>query len=446
MKKIILSLLLPLVLVSWLRGLPAGVTSIAFSTSQAQFAAGDVITIQEVFASSANLAPGDVVVVRGTYTLQSRAAAIIGLSLTTSGPSGPTPVSPLARSQIAAGSGTFELEYSIQQVGSMHVTFSPTTSGSSFGGVYFAGTAGSGTPSTPATPLTPVVTPPVINPVGVSSVPFVTSQAKFETGDAITITEVRASSPNLAPGDVVVVRGSFVLQSRTAAVLMISLTSNAPGATEVVASNSRMTVAAGTGTFELAYEVKQPGALHVTFYPAAGGSSFGGVYFAAPGAAASAGGAGGVAVTNPTTNVGKLGNLSIRSLVGPGEGVLVAGLTVTEQERYVVIRGVGPSLNAFGLSNFLRKPVLTVYNASGEVVATAGGWGAAYSGDQRAGIVLLMNSVGAFPLTAGSDDAVLNLRLLPGGYTVSVAPGDGQSGVALLEIYASSTFSLPLPR
>jgi hypothetical protein len=109
----------------------------------------------------------------------------------------------------------------------------------------------------------------------------------------------------------------------------------------------------------------------------------------------------------------------------------------------VVIRGVGPSLGAFGLTGFLRKPMLSVYSASGELIATTGSWSVAYTGNQRTGIQLLMSSVGAFPLTAGSDDAVLNLRLTPGGYTVNVATGDGQSGVALLEIYASATFSLP---
>lgn len=441
MKKSLLGLFVSLLVASLLHALPPGVSSIPFTTSQAQFAAGDAITIQEVFATSSTLGPGTTVVVRGTYTLASRASAVLQVQLTSSAPAGSYSPPRLA---ISAGSGTFELEHVVQQVGTLHVTFYPATSGSSFGGLYFAAAPVSGQPTTPITPPSvPPVATPQINTAGLSVVPFATSQAKFEGGDSITLLEVLASSPRLEPGDTVVVRGQYSLQSRSQAVLMISLTVNAPGATEPVSALSRMTVDAGPGGFELAYVIRQPGALHVTFYPSgAGGSSFGGVYFAPPGTGGRAG-SNTVAINNPTANTGKLANLSIRSLVGPGEGALVAGMTVTDQERYVVIRGIGPSLSAFGVSGALRKPLLTVHDASGEVVATAGSWSAAFTGNQRTGIQMTMEAVGAFPLAAGSDDAVLNLRLVPGGYTVTVTTGDGQPGVVLLEIYASATYSLP---
>ena len=438
MKKTLLGLFFPFLFASLLHALPAGVVSIPFTTSQAQFLAGDAITIQEVFASSANLAPGDTVVVRGTYTLASRASAVLQVQLTSSGPG--NSYSP-PRLNITAGSGTFELEHVIQQVGTLHVTFYPSASGSSFGGIYFASAASTGQPTTPTNPTTTPVGATPISTAGLSSVPFATSQVKFESGDSITIQDVLASSPRLEPGDTVVVRGQYVLQSRSQALLMISLTTNAPGATEPISANARKTIDAGAGTFELAYEIKQPGALHVTFYPAGSGSSFGGVYFAPPGAGGAAGTS--VAINNPPANTGKLANLSVRSLVGPGEGALVAGMTVTDQERYVVIRAIGPSLGAFGVAGVLRKPLLTVYNAGGDVIASAGSWSTAFTGNQRTGIQMVMSSVGAFPLTVGADDAVLNLRFVPGGYTVMVTTGDGQPGVALLEIYASSTYSLP---
>ena len=78
----------------------------------------------------------------------------------------------------------------------------------------------------------------------------------------------------------------------------------------------------------------------------------------------------GVAINNPAANIGLLGNLSIRSLVSAGAGTLVAGVTVTDHERYVLIRGVGPSLGAFGISGFLRKPMLSVHGASGALIAS----------------------------------------------------------------------------
>lgn len=444
MKKL-LALLLSLSAISLLHAIPAGLSSVPFTTSQAKFAAGDSITITEVLASSANLALGDTFVVRGTYTLQSQAAANLGISLSTTEPVG-VPDQATARRQVTAGASTFEMEYTVQFAGSIYLAFTPATGGASFGRIYLSGTQSPGTPTTPTTPTTPDgpgTTASPINTAGLGPVPFATTQAKFEAGDSITITDVLASSPAMQPGDIVLVRGSYVLQSRAQALLMISLTVNAPGAIEPTSPTSRQTVNAGSGTFEVAYEIKQPGALHVTFYPATGGSSFGGVYFGAPGAVTGSAGSS-VTISNPAANTGKFANLSIRSLVGSGESALVAGVTVTDQERYVLIRGVGPSLSVFGISNFLRKPTLTVYDAAGEKVAAAASWSAAFAGNQRTGIAMLMNSVGAFPLAAGSDDAVLNLRLVPGSYTVMVSPGDDQAGVALLEIYASSTFTLPL--
>ncbi len=204
MKKILLSLLLTFALISMLHGAAAGLSSIAFSTSQAQFVAGDVITIQEVLATSPDFVPGTSVLVRGTYTLQSQASAVVSISLTTT-TAVSQPVQPAARTTISAGSGSFELEYAIQLNGTLHVTFRPITPGSSFASIYFA----SGPPSTP--PTSPTVTPPSISTAGLVTAPFSTSHAQFAAGDAITITEVLASSPNLAPGDLVLVRGTYTL-------------------------------------------------------------------------------------------------------------------------------------------------------------------------------------------------------------------------------------------
>jgi hypothetical protein len=440
MKKLTLGALAPFVFGSLLHG-AAALSSIPFTTSQAQFANGDSITVQEVLATSPNLILGDTFIVRGTYTLQSHADAVMGISLSTTEPVG-VPNQASARKQITAGTGTFEMEYTIQFAGSVYIAFTPLPSGNSFGRIYLAGAStgggGGGAPTVPP-PIAPIDT------TGLSSVPFTTSRVQFAAGDSITIEQVLASSPRLEPGDTVVARGRYTLQSRATARLGISLTVNSPGWSEPVAPNARLDINAGSGTFELAYSIQQPGALHVTFYPGgAGGESFGGVYFAAPGSSGTTGTAT-VAINNPSANTGTLGNLSVRSLVSAGDGALIAGISVSEHERYVVIRGIGPSLGAFGVTGALRKPQLTVYTAGGQVFATAGSWSSAYGGDRKTGIEMLMRSVGAFPLTSGSEDAVLNLRLPPGGYTVSLGTADGQPGVALLEVYSSATFTLPNP-
>lgn len=116
----------------------ANLSEVAFSPTRQQFADGDSIAIDQVRASSSRLAVGDTVVVNGRYVLQSRSEARLGLSLTTNGPSGWTPVQPDSNKTIGAGAGKFELRHKIHSPGSLHVTFYPVRSGSSFGGVYFA--------------------------------------------------------------------------------------------------------------------------------------------------------------------------------------------------------------------------------------------------------------------------------------------------------------------
>src|SRR6185436_14239136 len=98
----------------------------------------------------------------------------------------------------------------------------------------------------------------------------------------------------------------------------------------------------------------QPGTLHVTYYPGgSGGSPVGGIYFGPPPRTSGSTTSPVVAISNPVANTGRLGNLSVRSLIGPGDGALVTGVTGTDQERYVLIRGVGPSLGALGVMGSL---------------------------------------------------------------------------------------------
>src|SRR4051812_46227919 len=122
MKKYLLSLLFSAALVSSMRAVPATAAGLGFTTSQAQFESGDSITIREVLSTSAGLNIGDTVVVRGDYTLQSRSAASLVIQLTSSAPSA-GPALATSHVDVAAGTGTFELEYLILQTGALHVTF-----------------------------------------------------------------------------------------------------------------------------------------------------------------------------------------------------------------------------------------------------------------------------------------------------------------------------------
>lgn len=126
---------------------------------------------------------------------------------------------------------------------------------------------------------------------------------------------------------------------------------------------------------------------------------------------------------------GRLTNLSARSVVSPDGGALIAGFNLTGTgTRRLLIRAVGPSLEAFGLQGVLTDPRLDLYPAGGVVpLATNQDWSPALAETFR--------QVGAFPLRAGSWDAAFVVTLPAGSYTAQVGSTNGASGIALVEIY-----------
>ncbi len=128
----------------------------------------------------------------------------------------------------------------------------------------------------------------------------------------------------------------------------------------------------------------------------------------------------------------RLVNVSARSAVGTGSGVLIAGFVVGQNTRAVLVRGMGPALTAFGVSGALDNPRLQVFDSGGKLVAENDDWGTA---SNSAAIAATAPSVGAFALTAGSQDAALLLTLAPGAYTAQVSGVSNTTGVGLIELY-----------
>jgi hypothetical protein len=126
---------------------------------------------------------------------------------------------------------------------------------------------------------------------------------------------------------------------------------------------------------------------------------------------------------------GRLTNLSARSVVSPDGGALIAGFNLTGTgTRRLLIRAVGPSLEAFGLEGVLADPRLDLFPAGGAVpLVTNQDWSPALAETFR--------QVGAFPLRAGSWDAAFVVTLPAGSYTAQVGSTNGASGIALVEIY-----------
>jgi hypothetical protein len=133
-----------------------------------------------------------------------------------------------------------------------------------------------------------------------------------------------------------------------------------------------------------------------------------------------------------TGTAGRTSNLSVRVQVQPGDGALIGGFVIQGPAyKRVLVRGIGPTLQAFGLTAALTDPLLTLY-AGQAIVATNDAWS---SGPDTAALVAATATVGAFALAPGTEDAALLITLPPGAYTAKIEGKNAATGVALLEIY-----------
>lgn len=130
---------------------------------------------------------------------------------------------------------------------------------------------------------------------------------------------------------------------------------------------------------------------------------------------------------------GHLVNLSTRVSVETGDSVAIAGFVVQGTgTKQVLIRALGPSLQAAGVSGALADPSLRLVNPStGAVLASNDNWNfdATLSARQTAlGLGLPQAS-----------EAVIALALEPGSYTAIVSGANGATGIGLVEVYDAET-------
>jgi hypothetical protein len=126
-----------------------------------------------------------------------------------------------------------------------------------------------------------------------------------------------------------------------------------------------------------------------------------------------------------TSTTPRLINVSVLKKLGNG---MTAGFVVRGTgKKQVLIRAIGPSLAIFQLADIVSDPEVTLYEASGQTIASNDNWNLSDAGT--------MTLAGAFGIPAGKD-AVIVASLDPGSYTLKVsAKGENPTGSVLLEVY-----------
>jgi arylsulfate sulfotransferase len=120
-------------------------------------------------------------------------------------------------------------------------------------------------------------------------------------------------------------------------------------------------------------------------------------------------------------------NMSTRGSVDTGDNVLISGFIIGDVgSSTVVVRAIGPSLAAYGLSGVLSDPTLTIYDSAGSVIASNDNW----QDDNHATDV---QRNGLAPSNA--LESALVLHLPAGAYTAVVRGANGGTGVGLAEVY-----------
>jgi hypothetical protein len=137
-------------------------------------------------------------------------------------------------------------------------------------------------------------------------------------------------------------------------------------------------------------------------------------------------------VVVPASDAGRLLNLSVRALAGSGAQTLIVGTVLggdgTVGTRPVLLRGIGPSLATFGITNYLSDPSITLLS-DGIALASNTDW------KNNAQIASVGSQVGAFPLASSLDAALYQPTLARAGYSMQVTGAASIGGVAMAELY-----------
>lgn len=121
----------------------------------------------------------------------------------------------------------------------------------------------------------------------------------------------------------------------------------------------------------------------------------------------------------------RLANIATRGLIQPGDKLMIAGVIIQNGSVSAVVRAIGPSLSAFGISNALPDTTLQLKDQNGAIVMENDNW----QTNQKTEL----EQTGLQP---GHDlEAALVVTLPPGQYTAQVRGQNESTGTGVVEVY-----------
>jgi hypothetical protein len=132
------------------------------------------------------------------------------------------------------------------------------------------------------------------------------------------------------------------------------------------------------------------------------------------------------ATATPTPAAPQSQNISTRLKVDTGDKIMIAGFIIQgNQSKSVLLRGMGPSLAAFGIQGVLLDPVLELRNSNSSIT-TNDNW---VDNPQRS-----LFEGGPFQPSDNRESVVLG-TLAAGNYTALLTGKNNTAGVGIVEVY-----------
>jgi hypothetical protein len=128
----------------------------------------------------------------------------------------------------------------------------------------------------------------------------------------------------------------------------------------------------------------------------------------------------------------RLANLSTRAFAGTGDSIVIAGFILggsdaPEAGERIVLRGLGPSLAAGGVSDVLADPTLEVREGNGTLILANNNWQDNPNQAKR------LTAAGLAP--TNNLEAAMIATLPRGAYTVLLTGLNNGTGIGLIEVY-----------